>query len=90
MSGTETFTDLSGSSLDICKDLLDDPEFDLDNIGGRRFVAPRPANKLFNNEGDLAQMNAWKDDTVKTPSLFRVDFVVLDTWVSKLWKRIKF
>lgn len=35
-----------------------EPLFERDNMGGRRFVAPRPANKLFNNEGERAQMNA--------------------------------
>lgn len=44
-------------------------------------VAPRPANKLFKRDGDLAQMNAWNDDTVNTPNLFNVFFVGLDTCV---------
>lgn len=35
-----------------------DPLFDLDSNGGRRFVAPRPASKLFSNDGERAQMNA--------------------------------
>lgn len=65
-----------------CIDRRLDPELDLDKFGARRFVAPRPANKLFSNDGDLAQMNAWKDDTVKTPSLFKVLLVARDTWVS--------
>lgn len=73
-----------------CSDRLLDPLFDLDNIGGLRFVAPRPASKLFNKEGLLAQMKAWNEDTVNTPSLFRVFFVALDTCVSKDWKWEKY
>ena len=44
-------------------------------------VAPLPANKLFNSDGLLAQMNAWNDDTVKTPNLFKIPFVMGVTWV---------
>jgi hypothetical protein len=58
-----------------------DPLFERDNSGGRLFVAPRPANKLFNNDGERAQMNAWNDDTVKTPNLFNVFFVGRETCV---------
>ncbi|CAH1980028.1 unnamed protein product [Acanthoscelides obtectus] len=54
-----------------CSDLLLDPLFDLDNIGGLLFVAPRPASRLLSKEGLLAQMKAWKEDTVNTPNLFR-------------------
>ena len=46
-------------------------------------MAPRPANKLFNNDGERAQMNAWNEDTVKTPSLLSVFFVGRETWVSR-------
>lgn len=60
-----------------------DPLFDRDSSGGRRFVAPRPASKLFNSDGERAQINAWNDDTVNTPNLFNVFLVGLDTWVSK-------
>lgn len=41
-----------------CKDLLLDPLFERDNIGGLLFVAPLPARRLFNSEGLLAQMKA--------------------------------
>lgn len=71
-----------------CNDLRLDPLFDLDNIGGLRFVAPRPASKLFNNDGLLAQINAWNDETVKTPSLFRVFLVALETCVNNDCKEI--
>ena len=53
---------------------------------GLRFVAPLPASRFVSNEGDRAQMKAWNEDTVNTPSLFRVLFVPFDTCVSKLWK----
>ena len=52
-----------------------EPLFDRDSKGGRLFVAPRPASKLFSNDGDRAQMNAWNDETVKTPNLFNVFLV---------------
>lgn len=48
-------------------------------------MAPLPANKLFNNDGDLAQINAWNDDTVKTPNLFNMFLVGRDTCVSNDW-----
>lgn len=35
-----------------------EPLFDLDNSGGRRLVAPLPANKLLSNDGERAQINA--------------------------------
>lgn len=56
-----------------------EPLFERDSSGGRRFVAPRPANKLFSNDGERAQMNAWNDETVNTPSLFKIFFVGRDT-----------
>lgn len=56
-----------------------EPLLERDNMGGLRFVAPRPANKLLSNDGERAQMNAWKDDTVNTPNLLRVFFVGRDT-----------
>lgn len=59
-----------------------EPLFERDKSGGRRFVAPRPASKLLSSDGDRAQMNAWNEDTVNTPSLFSVPLVGLDTWVS--------
>lgn len=65
------------------RDLLLEPLFDLDSIGGLLFVAPLPASRLFSNDGLLAHINAWNDDTVKTPSLFKVFLVVLDTCVSR-------
>ena len=34
-----------------------------------------PASKLLSNEGLRAQMKAWKEDTVKTPSKFRTALV---------------
>lgn len=60
-------------------DRLLDPELDRERFGALRLVAPLPASKLFNNEGDRAQINAWNDDTVKTPNLFNVLFVPRDT-----------
>lgn len=66
-----------------CKDRLLDPLLDLDSIGGLLFVAPRPANKLFSKDGLRAHIKAWNDETVKTPSLFKVFFVALDTCVSR-------
>lgn len=56
-----------------------EPLLDRDNSGGRRFVAPRPANRLFNRDGERAQMNAWNDETVNTPSLLRVFLVGRET-----------
>lgn len=87
LSGTETLTVLSSSRDDICMDRLLEPLFDRESSGGLLFVAPRPASKLFNKEGLRAQIKAWKEDTVKTPSLFRVCFVARETWVSRLWKK---
>lgn len=63
-----------------------EPLFDRDSNGGRLFVAPRPANKLFNSDGDRAQIKAWKDDTVKTPNLFNVFLVGRETCVKSDWK----
>lgn len=65
-----------------CIERLLEPLFDRESNGGRRLVAPRPANKLLSSDGDRAQMNAWNDDTVNTPNLFNVFFVGLDTCVS--------
>lgn len=59
-----------------------EPLFERDNIGGRRLVAPRPANKLLSNEGERAQMKAWKEETVKTPNLLSVFLVGRETCVS--------
>lgn len=56
-----------------------EPLLERDNRGGRRFVAPRPASKLFSNEGERAHMKAWNDDTVKTPNLFKVFLVGRET-----------
>jgi hypothetical protein len=86
-SGSDTLIVFSVSSREfICSDLLLDPLLDLDSSGGRLLVAPRPASKLFRREGLLAQMKAWNEETVNTPSLFKVFFVALDTCVSKDWK----
>lgn len=41
-----------------CMERRLEPLFDRDRSGGRRLVAPRPANKLFNKDGERAQMNA--------------------------------
>lgn len=60
-----------------------EPLFDLDNSGGRRLVAPLPANKLLSNDGERAQINAWNDETVKTPNLFSVFLVGRETCVSR-------
>lgn len=83
LSGQETLYDLSASSREppICIERRLEPLFERDRIGGLRFVAPRPASKLLSSDGDRAQMNAWNEDTVKTPSLFSVFFVGRDTWV---------
>lgn len=59
-----------------------EPELDRDRFGALRLVAPRPASKLFSRDGERAQMNAWNDDTVNTPSLLRVLLVPRDTCVS--------
>lgn len=56
-----------------------EPLFERDNRGGLLFVAPRPANKLFNNDGERAHIKAWNDDTVKTPNLFKVFLVGRET-----------
>lgn len=50
-------------------------------------VAPRPARRLLSSDGDRAQMKAWKEDTVNTPSLLRVVLVPRDTCVSRLCKK---
>lgn len=85
LSGTVTLILFSSSLADICKDRRLEPLLERDSNNGRRFVAPRPANKLFNNDGLRAQMNAWNDETVNTPNLFKVCFVTRETCVSKLW-----
>lgn len=59
-----------------------EPLLDRESSGGRRLVAPRPASKLFSSDGERAQMNAWSDETVNTPNLFKVFLVGLDKWVS--------
>jgi len=46
-----------------------EPLLDRDSIGGRRLVAPRPASRLLSSEGERAQMKAWNEETVNTPSL---------------------
>lgn len=63
-----------------------DPLLERDSTGGRRLVAPRPASRLLSSDGDRAQMNAWNEETVNTPSLFNVFFVGRDTWVSSDWE----
>ena len=62
-------------------DRLEDAELLLDKCGALLLVAPLPARRLFNRDGLLAQMNAWNDETVKTPSLFKIPFVIGVTWV---------
>lgn len=47
-------------------------------------VAPRPDNKLLSSDGDLAQIKAWNEETVKTPNLLSVFLVGRDTWVSSV------
>lgn len=64
-----------------------EPLFERDSIGGRRLVAPRPANKLFSKDGERAHIKAWNDETVKTPNLFKVFLVGRDTCVSNDWKK---
>lgn len=87
MSGRETFTVFSGSSLDVddCNDLLPELLFERDKTGAFLFVAPRPAKRLLSNDGDRAHMNACNEDTVNTPNLFNVIFVALDTRVKRIW-----
>ena len=63
-------------------DLREDAELLLDKCGALRLVAPRPARRLFNKDGLLAQMNAWNEETVKTPNRFKIPFVIGVTWVS--------
>ena len=88
MSGSETLTLFSDSSFEfIWRLLLELPELLLDNMGGLLFVAPLPANKLFSNDGLLAHIKAWNEDTVNTPNLLRVFFVALETWVKRLYKK---
>lgn len=70
-----------------CRDRRLEPLLDLESIGGRRLVAPRPASKLFSSDGLRAQMNAWNDETVKTPNLFSVFFVALETCVNSDWNK---
>lgn len=70
-----------------CSERREEPEFDLDSTGGRLLVAPRPARRLLSSDGDRAQMKAWKEDTVNTPSLLRVVLVPRDTCVSRLCKK---
>lgn len=72
-----------------CKDRRLEPLLDLESIGGRLLVAPRPARRLLSREGLRAQIKAWKDETVNTPSLFSVFFVALDTWVKRDCKQSK-
>lgn len=71
-----------------CIDRLLDPEFDLDRFGARRLVAPRPASRLFNSDGERAQIKAWNDDTVKTPNLFNVLLVPRETCVRRDYDKI--
>jgi hypothetical protein len=56
-----------------------EPLLERDKSGGRLFVAPRPANKLFSKDGERAHMKAWNDETVNTPNLFKVFLVGRDT-----------
>lgn len=60
-----------------------DPELERERLGARRLVAPRPASRLLSSEGERAHINAWKEDTVNTPSLFNVLFVPLETCVRR-------
>ena len=61
---------------EVVNDLLEDAELLLDKCGARLFVAPLPARRLFSSDGLLAHMNAWNDETVKTPKRFKIPFVV--------------
>ena len=73
-------TVFSLSSLDVIwSERLLEPELERESMGGLRLVAPRPASKLFNNEGLRAHMKAWNEDTVNTPNLFSVFFVARET-----------
>ena len=63
---------------DPCNDLLPDAELLLDSMGALLLVAPLPASRLFSRLGLRAQMYACSEDTVKTPSRFKVLFVGLD------------
>jgi hypothetical protein len=77
-------TFFSSSLQEVWRDRLLEPLLERESNGGRRLVAPRPASKLLRSDGLRAQMNAWNEETVKTPNLFRVCFVARETWVSKL------
>lgn len=72
-----------------CMERRLDPLFERDSSGVRRLVAPRPANRLFSSDGDRAQMNAWNEDTVNTPKLFKETFVVRDMRVNKICMKSK-
>lgn len=72
-----------------CMERRLDPLFERDSSGVRRLVAPRPANRLFSSDGDRAQMNAWNEDTVNTPKLFKEIFVVRDIRVNKICMKSK-
>lgn len=69
-----------------CIDRRLEPELERERLGARRLVAPRPASRLFSKDGERAQINAWNDDTVNTPSLFSVLLVPRDTCVSRAWR----
>lgn len=71
-----------------CIDRLLEPELERERLGARRLVAPRPASKLFSRDGERAQMNAWNEDTVNTPSLFSVLFVPRDTCVRSAYRKV--
>jgi hypothetical protein len=90
-SGSKTLAALLESSLEPVppswRDLRLEPLLLRESMGALRLVAPRPASRLFSSEGLRAQMNAWNDDTVKTPSRFSVFFVARETCVSKLCGR---
>lgn len=62
-------------------DLRELSELERDSMGAttRRRVAPRPASRLLSSDGLLAQMYAWNDDTVNTPSRLSMCFVLRDT-----------
>lgn len=64
-----------------------EPELERERFGARRLVAPRPARRLLSRDGERAQINAWNDDTVKTPNLLSVLFVPRDTCVNSDCKK---
>ena len=63
---------------------------DIKKIREINFTKKIPASKLLSNEGLRAQMKAWKEDTVKTPSKFRTALVDCEKYMKISVKSHKF